>query len=784
MKTFRNTIFHLLSVPILVLLVWVAALLVTRPSIGIFWDRTTGIVHKSEMLLPSSDKIYEGDRVVSVDGLNPTELVNLTGKMRGDFIPIEIEHKGQTITIPIEVTDPTVWLVIDRLSPLIIAIGFWISGNIVLAFSRSGNLSILFFLICQGASASFGLGAYSRFGPLWARLAFEVGSLWTGTFAIYLHLLFPSQILDRNFKKAGKSILVAFSFFLGLAYLFSVQFKPGGLQEGLNPWVMNAWWAINLSIIAILLIRTYRKSQSAVERVRVGIIVLSSLVAIFPILIFSVIPKWISGYQYIPSNISFLGLIFLPTGYSYAILHTRMVGTHKTFNRGAAQAIIVLSMAGVYSIWYAVSARFLSSSVANSPIEVITAIVVFSSLTNRIRHSVLRFVNRILYGGWYDYQSVVESVSTSLNSSVVDNESIGATLCQIIGKSMRLEYVNLLLPNEIAFAYVDHQPVQTRRFPSGKWMQMMSRVETLEIDKEMFVPWTSTLGPDLLDEMMEIDRSTQYLVTLKGKDHHFLGMLFLGSKCDGESLNSNDLEILKVVVQQAQVTLENVRLLEVVQEQADKNGRLHRQVVRAREEERKRVARDLHDLIIQSLVGINFQIAAIRANLPDLEDNSLISAQTEVRQLIGDVRQICSELRPPSLDVMSLVAAIHSKVAEIEENAPFQIRVEIEGTADQEFSEEIRLCIFRLVQESLLNIQKHAQADKVEVRLQVNAENIHLSIMDNGVGFPLPDRLEDLTRAKHFGLVGLNELVESVNGTLQIRSQPGAGCILTARVPV
>jgi signal transduction histidine kinase len=189
-------------------------------------------------------------------------------------------------------------------------------------------------------------------------------------------------------------------------------------------------------------------------------------------------------------------------------------------------------------------------------------------------------------------------------------------------------------------------------------------------------------------------------------------------------------------------------------------------------------------LIIQSLVGINFQISAMRANLSLLEENSLISTQTEVRQLIGDIRQICSELRPPSLDVMGLVAAIHSKVAEIEENAPFQIRVDIEGAADQEFREEIRVCIFRLVQESLLNIQKHAQAEEVEVRLLVSAENIYLSITDNGVGFTLPDQIEDLTRDKHFGLIGLKELVESVDGTLEIRSHPGAGCVLTAQVPV
>jgi signal transduction histidine kinase len=783
-NSLRNTIFHLLSVPILILLIWVAVQLVSYPSIGIFWDPATGVVHKSDLLHPSSGEVHEGDRVLTGYGMSPAEFVQGSGKEEGDTIPFELERNGKTITVPIEVTEPNLWLVIDRLTPLMIAIGFWIAGNTVLAFSRPENFSILFFLVCQGAALSFGSEAYSRFGPPWTVLAFQVGSFWTGAFAVYLHLIFPSRILHRYFNKVGQILLAFCSILPALAFLLYNILGPSSLKGGLSPWVLNAWWAINLSIIAILLVRTCWKSQSAVERVRVGIITLSSLVGIFPFLVFSLVPQWIIGYSYVPPNISFLGLIFLPVGYSYAILYTRMARTQKAINRGATDALIALSMAGVYSIWYALATRYISSSVASSPIGVIVATIIFSSLTNRLHHTFLRFANRVLYGGWYDYQSVVESVSASLNSAEVDNEAIGTTLCQVIGKSMRLEYANLLLPDESALAYLDHRPMQTRRFPSGKWMQVLSRVESLDITHKLFIPWKNTLETELFGDMMETERSVHYLIPLRGKDDQILGILFLGRKCDGESLDGNDLEILKVVVQQAQVTLENIRLLKIVQEQADKNGRLHRQVVRAREEERKRVARDLHDLTIQSLVGINYQIAGIRADLTNLEEITLISTQAEIRQLIGDLRQICYDLRPPSLDVMGLVAAIHSKVAEIEECATFQIRVEIEGAADQEFPDEVRLCIFRFVQESLLNIQKHAQADQVEIRLQVIPEKIIVSVKDDGVGFAPPDQLNDLIRAKHYGLVGLKELVESIDGILAITSRPGEGCDLTAQVPI
>jgi signal transduction histidine kinase len=312
----------------------------------------------------------------------------------------------------------------------------------------------------------------------------------------------------------------------------------------------------------------------------------------------------------------------------------------------------------------------------------------------------------------------------------------------------------------------------------------ITQAESLIGENDGFLPWDSTLDQAFPRQSIKNFSPPQFLVLLRGKENHALGVLLIGQKQDGESLNGSDFAILKVVIHQAQVTLENVRLLEEVQKHSVKISRLHRQVIRGREEERKRLARDLHDLIIQALVGVNYQIAEVRIGLNGPQEVGIVKMQSQIKQLIGDLRQICADLRPPTLDVLDFSEAIQTKVAEIEENASFRSRVFIEGNEEQEISEDIRLCIYRLIQESLINVNKHAQADHVEVWVQVTSEQVTVMVTDNGTGFEVPARLEYLIPDKHYGLIGLKEMVEAVNGDLQINSKPGQGCVLAANIPL
>ena len=177
-------------------------------------------------------------------------------------------------------------------------------------------------------------------------------------------------------------------------------------------------------------------------------------------------------------------------------------------------------------------------------------------------------------------------------------------------------------------------------------------------------------------------------------------------------------------------------------------------------------------------------MADVRVKLNGAQDETLIKVQKEVRESIGVLRQICEDLRPPLLDVADFFDALRTRIAEIEEASEFIVRVSINGNEQQELNDDVKMCVYRLVQESLINIQKHARADHAEVWLEVTSELVTVMVTDNGVGFAVPEDLEYLVPDEHFGLIGIKEMVDAVNGSLTIRSSPGQGCEIAAQVPI
>ncbi len=204
-------------------------------------------------------------------------------------------------------------------------------------------------------------------------------------------------------------------------------------------------------------------------------------------------------------------------------------------------------------------------------------------------------------------------------------------------------------------------------------------------------------------------------------------------------------------------------------------GQAYRQLVRGREEERGRIARELHDLAIQSLVGLKFHLAE---KVPDAQS----SLQAEIDGVIDTLRELCAGLRPPALDRLGLVAALRSHVDGFGERTGMPISLSVNGH-ERRLSPEAELALFRVAQEALANVWKHAQAPKTEVTLQFSEKAIGLTIVDRGRGFVVPERLETLAEADHFGLVSMRERLELVDGTLRVTSEPGQGTSVTAWVP-
>jgi len=213
---------------------------------------------------------------------------------------------------------------------------------------------------------------------------------------------------------------------------------------------------------------------------------------------------------------------------------------------------------------------------------------------------------------------------------------------------------------------------------------------------------------------------------------------------------------------------------------------LLRQVVSAQEQERQRIARELHDGTGQILTGLGLGLAAAETNIPqdqDLAVNQVHELRTLNAKALGELRDIISDLRPSVLDDMGLVPAIKSQLTTFEKRTGLPVKMTINGHR-QRLAPEIETIIFRITQEALTNVAKHAQASEVQLELNFQPDELCLQVYDNGVGFDPQLVLKDSAPRHAWGLIGMQERVALAGGRCEIQSRPGKGTHIRVTVPL
>ncbi len=212
---------------------------------------------------------------------------------------------------------------------------------------------------------------------------------------------------------------------------------------------------------------------------------------------------------------------------------------------------------------------------------------------------------------------------------------------------------------------------------------------------------------------------------------------------------------------------------------------LHRRLFESVEEERLSISRELHDGPIQDLYGVSISLESMKSLIPDDGISSELELTKENVQLVVDaLRSVCGELRPPTLGRFGLEKAIRSHLTKIRDTHPeinFEARLMEDGGM---LSERVRLALFRVYQNSVTNIIRHAQASNVMVLFNIDNGMVNLMIQDDGKGFQMPNKWIDLAREGHFGLVGMIERIQAVGGRLEIQSEIGEGTTISVFLPL
>ncbi len=227
------------------------------------------------------------------------------------------------------------------------------------------------------------------------------------------------------------------------------------------------------------------------------------------------------------------------------------------------------------------------------------------------------------------------------------------------------------------------------------------------------------------------------------------------------------------------------RLLEQSRQMQEQLRLLSRQVLSTQEEERKRISRELHDVIAQTLTGINVRLAALKkeatSNTQGLE-RSIAHTQELVQQSVDIVHRFARKLRPTVLDDLGLIPALHTFMKHF--RAETGIRVSLSAfAAIEQLDGDKRTVLYRVVQEALANVARHAQASQAEVKLQKLDGAVRMSITDDGRGFQ-PERVVHTKKVKRLGLLGMKERLEIVGGNFTVTSTPGKGTTVLAQIPL
>ncbi len=214
---------------------------------------------------------------------------------------------------------------------------------------------------------------------------------------------------------------------------------------------------------------------------------------------------------------------------------------------------------------------------------------------------------------------------------------------------------------------------------------------------------------------------------------------------------------------------------------------LTHELIKAQENERHKIARDLHDHIAQDLSSLKIGMQTLfKGHLAD--DESVSQQTTKLLQIlqrsISEVRNMAYDLRPPGLDQFGLVRTLFTYCEDFAQTNNLKIDFIAAGLDDLDLEDDIQINLYRLIQEALYNIKKHADCKGVTIRLVASSPNLMLRIIDDGVGFDYAEWRTKSHKEKRMGLQSMLERVGLLNGTIDIRSQPMKGTALFITIPI
>jgi signal transduction histidine kinase len=546
---------------------------------------------------------------------------------------------------------------------------------------------------------------------------------------VLVFLLFPSGQFVPHWMRWTSVVLLA-----GLvSVVFVAPLMPNTLVE-----LLTYLMAIGeLATVVLVQLYRYRRVSSPLERQQTKWVVFGIAVPVtvdvlvtVPYLIF---PEPGSLYPLASATVQTCLPLCLPLSFGVAMLRSRLWDIDVLINRTLVYGTLTAIVVGVYVLVVSILGTLLHTF-GDFPIALL-ATGLIAVLFQPLRARLQRMINRLMYGERDDPYAVLSRLGSRLEATLAP-EAILPTIVETVAQALKLPYTALALKQGDAFT-----TTASYRLPQEK--------------------------PFILPLVYHTET---------------IGQLLLAPRSPGDSFTSADRRLLEDLAQQAGVAVHAVLLTADLQHSRE-------QLVTTREEERRRLRRDLHDGLGSTLAALHLQAGAIRTmmryDLP-AADAELVDLQTEIRSSIADIRRLVYALRPPTLDELGLVGAIqqyatqcnmHSEADGASGQIDANLCVTVEA-ADQlpALPAAVEVAAYRIAQEALTNVVRHAQAYTCTVRLSL-LDGLRLEITDDGVGLPTEQHAG-------VGMLSMRERATEVGGSCEIELAPGHGTRVLVKLPL
>lgn len=778
-------------------------LLFTTASIGVystcisFFRPYTGITLAVDGEISAFDShgpaalvgIRATDRVLEIDGvpLNASQAF-YRGVTIGDPITLGVVRGDNILEYTLTTTNTPPHATANQLVIMVLGWIFWCFG--FLLYTRNHpKFNALHFIIfaISIATALFALEDAER-GYGWARYTMYCVLPINGAAWLNVHRDFPVKV-DTVWRRVCDFIYV-------IAIIITVvtlTLGPNALTQiatwlGFSPLlpsnIIRIFWAVECIAGLWLLVRGYRVQVGDVRR-RVRFVAVGSLIGLVPVA--TILIAEAMRFYLIPNTVALTGLLALPVTYSISLTQADIIRLETKFYRTLIIAtsvfLIPLIYLGVISVL-----SWLHPSLAASPIiGALTALLLTVSYGN-IHLRIELVFRRIFFGETQNHFKQLNVMTDMVKtlSSRLDEKTIISLLVSRIPIEINVDKSGLWLLENNTLVW---KGGELNESPDTIINQDITAIRDVSLAK-----------PRLFQNKMfpsgEAIRWWIPLVTSEqGEDYELHGLWLLGPRQNDESFSPEDIELLNAAAQESAIAIKAIHLLSELRVQLSQTQQAWRRTIRIREEEQQRIAIDLHDDVIQLMFHCALNIQTSLRLLE--EDKSPIQILEQTRQkllAVGEqTRLICYNLRPDALTHLDLPEMMRHLIqqAESQISMPFKVKSHISLNTKQQLQrleethlldQQTKIELYRIAQEALNNVAKHADATTVIIAVEANIERVQLCIYDDGKGFDLK-KLVATRNNLGLGLTTIRARAKDLNAAVLIDSEVGTGTRITVTLP-